>query len=156
LGDIHYFQAQYAEAEAAYRRALPRATSEPRVLISVQNNLAWILAHTKGKEAEALALIGRALEAQGPVVQLLDTRGMVYLKLGRIEPATADLEKAVRANPEIPSRQLHLALAYLTAGRREEAAAALRKAVQGGLEPAKLDPLDRSTHEQILAALAKK
>jgi Flp pilus assembly protein TadD len=96
------------------------------------------------------------MDAEGPDPTLLDTRGIVYLNLGQVDPALKDLEEAVRADPESPSRRLHLAMAYLAAGRREDASSALQQATRSGLEPARLDPIDRSAHDRLIAALAKK
>jgi Flp pilus assembly protein TadD len=81
-------------AEQAYRRLLQLDPDSWQAL----NDLAWILAHDRGEDglSEAAALANRGLSLQPDNAHLLDTRGVILLKLGRLEEARRDLEKCVR------------------------------------------------------------
>ena len=66
-------QGKNSEAVAEYREALRLQPDS----IAALNNLAWMIAHQKGRGTEALELINRAIEVMGPHPSLLDTRGVV-------------------------------------------------------------------------------
>ena len=68
----------------------------------------------------------------GPAPDLLDTRAVAYLAMGRDDLAIKDLEDAVAVRPS-PLKYLHLAEAYLMASRRSEATLALHSAKTAGL-----------------------
>ncbi len=59
-----------------------------------------------------------------------NARGAALLKDGRLEEATAELEKAAQAAPKSAAIQSNLAYAYDKQGRTEEAVAAYRKALE--------------------------
>src|SRR5262249_11823664 len=105
------------------------------------NNLALLLA-LGGGGAEALPLINRALDVAGPAPELLDTRAVVYLSMGRHDRAIEDLEEAVAESPLAPA-YYHLAQAYHRAGKADEAGDRFRKAIAAGLRPEVLHPLER-------------
>ena len=66
------------------------------------NNLAYLLALNGGSQAEALALIQRAIDQAGPDPEMLDTRALVYLKGGQADRAGKDL----RPDAQLPRRQV--------------------------------------------------
>ena len=73
-------QGRYSEAETLYRQALSRNEGDVVAL----NNLAWLIAiKQEGKGAEALQLLGRAIDVAGPRAALLDTRAVIHMKMGR-------------------------------------------------------------------------
>jgi tetratricopeptide (TPR) repeat protein len=132
------------EAEASFRRMV---ASNPRDAAAL-NNLAWILSFQKERAAEALELANRAVQIAGPVPDLLDTRGVAALALGRAEQAIQDLEAAVAAKPD-PAILFHLARAYDMAGRRDKSRAALDQARSRGLAVEKLQPAEREQYERL-------
>ncbi len=90
----------------------------------------------------------------GPAPDLLDTRAVAYLAMGRNDLAIKDLEDAVSVHPS-PLKYLHLAEAYLMASKRAEATVALQSARTAGLNADSLSPLERKTCRRLLAELAR-
>ncbi len=109
LADLYDLRGRYAEAERLYAEVLEEG-NEPNNAVAL-NNRAWLLAHREGGANEALASIQKAIDGIGRRADLLDTRGLVYLKLGKADTALADLEEAVAEAPT-PTRLFHLAKAY--------------------------------------------
>jgi tetratricopeptide (TPR) repeat protein len=139
-------QGRAEQAEAAYRRVL---RVDPGHLLAL-NNLAYLLALRGGDAAEALGLINRALRVAGPRAELLDTRAVVYLALGRLGQARNDLAEAIGQQPGTATLPFHLAQAYRALGDRAEAAKALKQARALGLEAAALHPLERGRLRRLL------
>ena len=110
------------------------------------NNLAWLTAlREKKPSGEALKLINLAINRKGPLPELLDTRGIVYLKSGDFEHALEDLKQAVGSAPTA-AKYFHLAQAYLAAKQKDEAKQSLdkarrRRADPGGPAPLEMPPL---------------
>ena len=141
-------QGNYPEASRLYRRVL---TTDDRNL-SALNNLAWLLAQQESKADEALALVNRAIDLHGPVAPLLDTRAVVYLKMGDERAALRDA-KAATAQQPTAAHFLHLAQACLLANDRDAAGKALQKAKAANLTPQSLHPLERNAYYQLLEIL---
>jgi tetratricopeptide (TPR) repeat protein len=79
----------------------------------VANNLAWSLAEEKKADLpRALDLVNLALKQEPANPTFRDTRGRIYLKMGRCKDALADLEAALSRSPNNPSVHLALAEAY--------------------------------------------
>lgn len=152
LASVHYFEEHYKQSEEMYRQALAQDKNEQAAL----NNLAWLLGHEKGKQAEGLELIERAITSVGPRAALLDTRGVIHLAMGNTDLAIKDLESATAADPQSPAKWFHLAQAYWGAKRRDDADKAVKKAIELGLEVSTLDPLERPDYERLTAELGKK
>jgi predicted Zn-dependent protease len=116
------------------------------------NNLAYLLALKEDRGAEALELLRRAVQTVGELPDLLDTRAVVCLTLGRGEEAVSVLEDLL---VEVPSAggYFHLAQAYRAARKPAEATASLRKALGMGLKPGDLHPLERPALQKLRADL---
>src|SRR5262249_12343444 len=128
------------EAENLCRRLL---RSHPDN-VDVLNNLAWILALRQPSQThEALELIDHALEIQGPVPTLVDTRAVVLIQAGQIEKAIPILEEARNSNPGNASLPRHLAWAYQQQGNADQARKALHDAEALGGKASICDPLER-------------
>jgi tetratricopeptide (TPR) repeat protein len=125
LADLYDLRGRYADAEKLYREVLD-LRNEPHNIVAL-NNLAWLLAHREGGAAEALGYIDAALHGVGRRADLLDTRALVYLRLGKNEPALADLREAIE-DAATPTRQFHLAKAYHAMKNSSAAVAELKKA----------------------------
>lgn len=111
-----------------------------------RNNLAWFLtAYAKDHEG-ALKHIDRAIRRLGPAANLLDTKGVILLHLGRPEAAIRSLEYAASSGASATT-YLHLAAAYAQAGHRNNARQALRAAQEQGLRH--LAPFDRDQQTQL-------
>jgi len=150
LATLRDLQGRHAEAEQVYRRLLNRAPDNVVAL----NNLAWLLAHQKGKGNEALSLLRRAIDTAGPLPELRDTRAVVSLSLGESKAAVEDLEAVVREAPTA-TRYFHLARAELLAGHRGSALDALGKAKAAGLKAEALHPLERASYQPLLKELGR-
>ena len=151
LANLRTFQGQYSEAEAIFKSLADRQKGSAVPL----NNLAWLYALEKGQENKALPLITKAIEIQGEAPNVLDTRALAYIALGRGDDAIHDMENAIVRSP-VANKYFHLARAYLIAGRREDAIQALQKAMELGLTEADIHPLERPAFNNLVTDLAKK
>ena len=150
LGNMRSLQGRYKDAEALYRESFALDTHNSGPLA----NLAWLLARRDGNGTDALELVEQAIVLDGPTPNLLDTRAVAYLAMGRGNPAIKDLEDAVAVGPS-PVRFVHLAEAYLLADRRNDADAALGRAKAAGLKTENLAPLERSACRGLLQQLTQ-
>jgi tetratricopeptide (TPR) repeat protein len=144
LAAVRRLQRDYAGLLAIYQRILAKSPNDTLAL----NNFAWVLALSERKGTEALPSIERAIELDGPLVQWLDTRAVVYLTIGDTGRAVKDLEEAITERPT-PNRYFHLALAYHQAKNRSAALDALRRGSRLGLSERNLDPLEHPAYRQL-------
>jgi tetratricopeptide (TPR) repeat protein len=149
LANVRERQGRFQDAFALYRQNIEQGQGDVVAL----NNLAWLLAMRNEKLNEALDLINRAIDRRGPLAELLDTRGVVYTKLGDTRHAIEDLDQATTDAPTGP-KYFHLAQAHLRAGDKPAAAESLAKAQAKGLKPDDLHPLEATVYHQVLTELA--
>ena len=117
------------------------------------NNLAWLMT-LRGEKAggAALDLINHAIDQNGPNPDLLDTRGIVYLKSGDVKLALEDLKQAVGRGPD--SRQVFPPCPGLSRRKQKvEAKQDLDKAIAAGLTPDSLHALEIRSYQEVLDAL---
>jgi tetratricopeptide (TPR) repeat protein len=143
--DLEDLRGDLEAAQADYRRVLDSDPNNPVAL----NNLAWLLAMRGGAGTDALPLIQKAIDVLGPRSDLLDTRALVYLAMGRPDRACADL-KASLADTPTATRYLHLARLCRTTDDADGAAAALREARALGLRRAQLHPAEQRACASLL------
>ena len=86
--------------------------------------------------------------------ELLDTRAVVNLNLGKERAAILDLEKAVRDAPT-PARYFHLTRAHHMAKNAAQARVALQRANELGLDVRQLQPIDQELYPRIVDELQK-
>jgi tetratricopeptide (TPR) repeat protein len=152
-------QKRYQEAEELYRSVIKLGEGNPspgdlkRIAVSY-NNLAWLMALHDRKGREALLYINHAIKLSGPLSDFLDTRGILYLTVGDIQQAIADLEKAATLAPS-PSKDFHLAQAYLAAKNKEKATQSWNAAnkVKGWEQTRLLHPLEKEAYQNVLTEL---
>jgi tetratricopeptide (TPR) repeat protein len=108
---------------------------DPNSVIAL-NNLAWILCdgeHPPGQYQEAFALAQRGLKIVPDFVDLLDTRGYAYYRLGDSDNAMADFSKCIELYPTNSplgaTPRFHLAMTYAAMKRKAEATEQLRMAL---------------------------
>jgi tetratricopeptide (TPR) repeat protein len=148
IQDFH--RGRSAEAARIYRQVLERDPANVMAL----NNLAMLVSLSEGKYSEALALVGRAIEAAGPEPALLDTRGLVHITANRGDLAMKDLEAAIASGPT-PYRYFHLAQARLAIKDRKVAQDAMARVRSlGGLEPQAVHPLERAAQRKLALELS--
>jgi tetratricopeptide (TPR) repeat protein len=91
------------------------------------NNLAYILAKELGKPEQALPYAERAAEMRPNDADVLDTYGLVLLRLDRLEDADRELSKSLAVEEKTPNL-LHMAEVKMKLGLLEEARTYLNKA----------------------------
>jgi Tfp pilus assembly protein PilF len=142
---LRHLQRNYDEEIQLYNQVMSRNPSSYVFL----NNWAWTLSEELGKPDEGLKRVTQAIEKVGKQPHILDTRGVIFLRLGRVDEAVADLEIAAAA---IPSGTIyfHLARAYEKAGRKDDFAKFLQKARDAKLKPDQLQPSEQAEYQRIL------
>ena len=139
MGRLRHIRGDYGGEVRYYEDALAQGVRDHRFL----NNLAWTLSEHLGRPAEALGRVDEALARAGRRDPgLLDTRGVIYARLGRHDRAIADLAESAAARPS-PATYAHLARSYHAAGRAAEYEEARARALRAGLRPEMLNPADR-------------
>jgi len=141
------------EAAQFYRRWLEIQPEN----VDAMNNLAWIICEHQGKHAEALALAEKGLELAPNHIDLIDTRGVAYYRMGKFDKAIQDLSKCVEFYPgQSPAKAVshfHLGRACAKNKETEKAIDNLKKArrmndsVGGGLSPDNLAEIDNLLQE---------
>lgn len=144
-----------AESAALYRRILA-VQSDNVVAI---NNLAWILCQEYGKCEEALELAQRGLEVKPRYIDLIDTRGVTYYKLGHYQKAIDDFTTCLEMYPQGTSSAvasyLHLAKALAMVGQNHEAMENVRRALKLNAEYGGLSPTDVAEAQSLLDKLSQ-
>jgi Tfp pilus assembly protein PilF len=148
--ELRSLEARPADAEVIYRELLASNELDATQKAIVSNNLAFHLAKP-ATVTEAQELIDRAIDEIGPLPDLLDTRGMVFLAAGKNREAVADLQEAVLQASDV--KFLHLAWAQLQAGDQSAARQALESGRRKGLAAPRLSPADRKMLGDLEAAL---
>jgi tetratricopeptide (TPR) repeat protein len=145
LAMVRHLQGNYEDEVRLYRELL---SEDPKNDL-YRNNLAWALSEGLNQPDEALELIEESIRRQGKAAQLLDTRGAILTRLGRLDEAIEDFQEACRQMPE-GSHLFRLARAYHKAGRVEEAKATMAKALEVGLTAQRLEPSEREEFQELM------
>ena len=142
---LRHLQGRLEEAVKAYDELAARAPANMLFL----NNCAWILSEELNRPLEGLERIEALIIKAGSQPHTLDTRGVIELRLGRVDQALRDLEAAAGS---IPSAAIcyHLTRAYLAAGRLDDAAKTLARAKAAGLKAETLQPSERGELARIM------
>lgn len=125
-----------AHADADFQRARGKA-DEPVTL----NNMCWSKAAAGIALESALADCNAALAMAPDVAGFLDSRGLVLLRLGRLDDAIADYNRALAKSPNIPSSLFGRAVAWARKGDRA-------KSESDAAAAAKSDPDVRADFER--------
>jgi len=152
LATLLQINGRFAESAALYQQTL---ALQPDNVIAI-NNLAWILCEEQGNYEQALELTHRGLKIAPDYTDLIDTRGVVYYRLGKFDMATQDFTKCLELYPdEAPpttSSYLHLGRTLAKLGQNSEAVENLKKALElntkiGGLSVAENTEAQRLVKE---------
>lgn len=149
---VHHAQGEYGPEVSLYRRVLELVPPAHPQTDQVVNNLAWALSEGLEKPEEALPLIEGLIQRRGPDPQWLCTRGVVLLRLGKLDQAIADLRASSESTPPNGRRWFHLARAYRAAGRMDQARDSLEQAKRAGLTEAGVDTTERADFQTMLSS----
>ena len=109
------------ESVLLYQRVLE---FEPDNLIVV-NNLAWMMCEEQDKFQQALELAQRGLKMAPDYIDLIDTRGVAYYRLGEFDKAVEDFTTCIKLYPEgtpaAISSRFHLARAFAKLRQKDKA-----------------------------------
>ncbi|MGW8257639.1 MAG: tetratricopeptide repeat protein, partial [Thermoguttaceae bacterium] len=144
MADLRFIQNRYDEAETYYRQILEK---NPGHAVAM-NNLALLLALEGKNLDEALQLINKAIEIEGPLPAILDTRASVYIARKDANNALKDVKQAV-ADSATPMRLFHKALALQLAKQPFAAASVMQRALKGGLKKDMLSALEYETFDKL-------
>jgi len=117
------------ESVPLYQRVLQL---EPDNLIVI-NNLAWIMCEEQGNFQEALEFAQRGLQISPNYIDLIDTRGVAYYRLGEFNRAVEDFTTCIKLYPAgtlaAISARFHLARAFAKLGQKDKAVEHLSQAL---------------------------
>ncbi len=131
------------EAAEFYRRVLEIQTND----VVAMNNLAWIICEEQGKHQEAIEIAQKGLKIAPNYIDLIDTRGVAYYRMGSFEKAIQDFSDCIRLYPDeraaVTAAYFHLGRTYTRLKETDKAAENLKKALSlnekvGGLSDADL------------------
>ena len=125
-------------AESAIRRVLELEPESAQAL----NFLGYLYADQNRNLEEALRLIQRALEQEPDNGFIVDSLGWAYYRLGRLDSARVELERAIRLVGEDPIILEHLGDVQMAGEDREAAHRTYRRALE-------LDPDNESLLEKV-------
>ena len=132
-----------AESAELYQKLLEL---NPKNIIAI-NNLAWNLSEHQGRHQQALELALKGLEWAPDYLDLIETRGVIYYRLGEFNKAAEDLTKCVELYPNSVSQstaaRFHLARVLAALGKNDNALKHLKQALDlekkiGGLSTTEL------------------
>ena len=143
------------EAAEFYKRVIE---IRPDDVVSL-NNLAWILCEHQDKHAEALDLAQRGLKLAPKYIDLIDTRGIAYYRMGKFTDAIRDFTDCINLYPQetasVTAVYFHLARAFAKANDADNALQNLNKAFTLNEKLGGLSPGDLAEAKQLLEQLSK-
>ncbi|TWU44321.1 Tetratricopeptide repeat protein [Novipirellula aureliae] len=139
---------QFEEAIELYQLARQIDPFQVRTL----NNLAMAFSEIPGREAEGIKVVEQAIKLAGEIPELLDTKGVVLMKAGRLEDAEQTFREAFRDSNE-PRYQFHLVLALLAQGNDAEAHQEWKKVNLKNLDPMALTAMEKVKLEELKETL---
>ncbi len=146
VATMYYMQGRNQEAEEKYRR-LQRAM--PGNVLAL-NNLALLVSEDVSRKQESLELIEAAVRLARDSQQILDSKVLVLLNVGRPQEARDLMKEVIIESKKVPAGfYLHLATAHLRCGEREEAEKAVKDGQEAGLQRELLTPRERSMLEEL-------
>lgn len=155
LGILLQTDGRSAQAARIYERILQL---DPDAVAAI-NNLAWILAEDQGKYGQALELAQSGLRKAPEYIDLIDTRGVIYYRLGQFHKATQDFTRCVElyptASPSLVASYFHLGRSLAALGRSGQAIDSLEKALDLNNEWPGLSHSEIAEAKRLLKELAR-
>jgi tetratricopeptide (TPR) repeat protein len=146
---------RFAESTPLYQQIL---TLQPDNVIAI-NNLAWILCEEQGKNHQALELTQRGLEKAPDYIDLIDTRGVAYYRLGEFDKAVQDFSRCIKLyhpkTPSVVASYFHLGRALARLDRKGEAIENLKKTLELNTKVESLSAADFAEAQRLLEELSQ-
>lgn len=111
-GTASLVRGDYQRAIADFDQAI---RADPKVA-PFFNSRCWAILVSGGEAQKALGDCDRSLQLRPGDPEALDSRGFVYLRLGRLDAAMGDYDAALAMNPKLPSSLYGRGLARLRKG----------------------------------------
>ncbi len=144
------------ESAVLYRRIID---IEPENVIAM-NNLAWIMCQDQQEYQAASELATRGLQIAPTYVDLIDTRGVSYYKLGRYDDAIADFNKCLKLYPAAATARtatyMHLGRALAKSGRNGQAVENLKKSLEMNARTGGLSADERADTHNLIETLEQR
>jgi len=126
--------------------------------VVVINNLAWILCEERSQYQQALELTQRGLKITPDYVDLIDTRGVVYYKLGQYDNAVQDFTRCLEMYPDgtpaATTSYLHLGKALAGLKQKDAAIENLKKTLELNTKTGGLSATDLADAQRLLKELS--
>jgi len=146
---------RFAESAVLYQRIL---AVQPDNTIAI-NNLAWIMCEEDGKYQQAFELVQRGLKIDPHYIDLIDTRGVVYYRLGQYDKAAEDFNRCLKLypkdSPSLASSYLHLSRALVKLGQKNDAVKILKKVLKLNTEHSSLSATDAVDAQRLFEELSQ-
>ena len=113
------------------------------------NNMAMIYSEIPGQAAKGLPHIEKAIELVGENPELLDTKGVVLLKMGRLDEAETTFRQALESVDE-PRFRFHLVMTLRAAKRDALAEQEWKKLDLENLDRSAITPTEREELDRII------
>jgi len=127
--------------------------------VSAINNLAWILCEEQREYQQALELAQKGIEQSGNYADIIDTRGVIYYRLGEYHKAVDDFSRCVKISgadsPHLAGSCFHLGRAQAAIGQSSEAVDNLRKALDLNSQVRVLTESEIDEAKSILSKLSE-
>lgn len=127
LSSLYDDNGQYSAAIRQVDLWLPHHRRD-QALASALDDRCWERAEIGLRLRKALHDCDRALDLEADDPDILDSRGLVYLRLGRLADAIDDYDSALRNNPKMPTSLYGRGLAELREGKKVKGEADLAAA----------------------------
>ncbi|MBW8042201.1 MAG: tetratricopeptide repeat protein [Planctomycetes bacterium] len=122
------------------------------------NNLAWILCENQGKRKEALKLAERGLKIAPNYIDLIDTRGVIYYRIGQFEKARQDFNNCLKLYPKgtlaATTTHFHLGRALIKIDQKDGAINNLNRALELSTEIGGLSIEDAAETQRMIDQLS--
>ena len=115
VADIYESHGRYEQAVSRVSRWIDTHGNDPK-LPQAQNSRCWFRAQWGKELDQALADCNAALKGRPTDGAALDSRGLVWLRLGKYDNSIADYKAALRVQPKQPTSLYGLAVAQIRSG----------------------------------------
>jgi tetratricopeptide (TPR) repeat protein len=127
--------------------------------VVVMNNLAWIMCEEQGKYREALKITQRGLQIAPNYIDLIDTRGVIYHRLGEFDKAIESYNESItlypKENPSVVASYFHLGRSLAAQKKKDKAIDELKRALDLHNQIGGLSKVDINEAQNLLEQLQK-